>query len=79
MTPTDLTLQFLLHQKMKIEPIFIQIRQEREIQGVSQEKLGKMTGLEQSAIARLEKGEKGVQLRTLTKVAIALGKRITII
>lgn len=64
---------------MKIEPIFTQIRHERENQEISQEKLGKMTGLEQSAIARLEKGEKGVQLRTLIKVVIALKKRITLI
>lgn len=47
----------------------------REARGLTQEELGRLAGLHQTAIARIEKGERGPRLATLFKLAEGLGVR----
>jgi ribosome-binding protein aMBF1 (putative translation factor) len=55
-----------------------QIRDAREEAGLSQRDLAKKMGTSQAAIARLEAGGVGATLTTLHRVAVALGRRITV-
>jgi ribosome-binding protein aMBF1 (putative translation factor) len=55
-----------------------QIRDAREEAGLSQRGLAKKMGTSQAAIARLEAGGVGDTLTTLHRVAVALGRRITV-
>lgn len=55
------------------EPLPMQIRQERERQGLSQLGLAKLAEVSRTAIVQLEKGEDNVSLGVLLKVARALG------
>ena len=51
----------------------------REEKGITQEKLAEMSGLKQSAIARLEKMSTKPQIDTLIKVLTPLGYKLTIV
>jgi len=55
-----------------------QIRDAREEAGLSQRDLAKKMGTSQAAIARLEAGGVGATLTTLHRVAVALGRRVTV-
>jgi ribosome-binding protein aMBF1 (putative translation factor) len=55
-----------------------QIRDAREAAGLSQRDLAKKMGTSQAAIARLEAGGVGATLTTLHRVAVALGRRVTV-
>jgi transcriptional regulator with XRE-family HTH domain len=50
----------------------------REEKGITQEKLAEMSGLKQSAIARLEKMSSTPQIDTLIKVLTPLGYKLSI-
>ena len=50
----------------------------RRDKGFTQKELGKLCGLPQSAIARIEKGENSPSIATVTKVLTVLGKRLYI-
>lgn len=50
----------------------------RKEKKLTQKELGKLCGLPQSAIARIEKGEKSPSIATVTKVLTVLGKRLYI-
>ena len=50
----------------------------RKEKKLTQKELGKLCGLPQSAIARIEKGENSPFITTVTKVLTALGKRLYI-
>lgn len=55
-------------------PIYLQLRQLREANGLSQAELARRSGVPQSTISRLEAGEVGtVNLAHLEKLADALG------
>lgn len=60
-----------------MKSIFQQIKEVRLSQGLTQKQLAIRSGLKyQEAIARFEKGEKGVTMDTLYRIARALGKEI---
>lgn len=54
------------------------IRRYRRLAGVSQADLGRRADVRQATISALERGEVGVQLRTLLDVVGALGLEIVI-
>lgn len=51
----------------------------RQMQGVSQRELEAMSGVKQSAIARLESGNSSPTLDTLFKLLVPLGKTLAIV
>lgn len=53
-----------------------QVKEIRMAQGMTQEELALKAGLVQAAISRFEKGERGVTMNTLIRIAWALGKKI---
>lgn len=50
----------------------------RKAQGISQRKLGEMTEIRQSVIARLETGKTSPTLETMMKLLVPLGKTLKI-
>lgn len=56
-----------------------QIRAMRMVKKLTQQAVAKKAAMPQSAIARLESGDHGVSLDTLSRVAHALGKRVEIV
>lgn len=55
------------------------IRETREKKHLTQQAVAKKASMPQSVIARLESGDHGVSLDTLSRVAHALGKRVEIV
>jgi len=53
------------------------IRDQRLKQGLSQEQLAQLIGVDQSQISRMERGEASITLGTLGKIADALGVKTT--
>lgn len=51
----------------------------RQEQGISQRKLGELSGVRQPIIARMEKGSTSPQLDTVLKVLAPLGKTLAIV
>lgn len=51
----------------------------RQEQGLSQKKLGELSGVKQPIIARMEKGTTNPQLDTILKVLAPLGKTLAIV
>lgn len=51
----------------------------RQAEGISQRDLEELSGITQSAIARLEKGKSSPTLDTLFKVLVPLGKTLEIV
>ena len=56
-----------------------QVREARLAKKMTQKKLATKTGMPQSAIARIESGRKGLSLATLSRVATALGKEVSLV
>lgn len=56
----------------------IKLMQERSEAGLTQIELAKRSGIRQSNISRIEKGESIPTLSTLNKLAYGLGKRLQI-
>jgi len=56
-----------------------QIREQRKKKKLTQAAVAKKVDMPQSVIARLESGSHGISLDTLSKVAHALGKKVTIV
>ena len=54
----------------------IKVRQE---QGISQKKLEELTGVKQSVIARMEKGQTNPRIDTVLKLLVPLGKTLAIV
>jgi len=50
----------------------------RIFKNLTQEDLAELSGLEQSAISRIERGKTNLQFITLNKIAKAMGYRITL-
>lgn len=58
--------------------LIAQLVYSRKKKGITQSKLAEMTGLKQSAIARLEKEGSVPRLDTITKICDALGLKLTL-
>lgn len=52
------------------------VRHEREKRGISQERLGELSGMHRTYIGMLERAEKSATLPTIAKIAEALNVRI---
>ena len=59
--------------------IIVEIVKARNELGISQRKLGKLSGVKQPVIARMEKGYTSPQLDTLIKVLAPLGKTLAVV
>jgi transcriptional regulator with XRE-family HTH domain len=55
------------------------LRELREARGLSQEQLGAKAGVHRTYIGKVERGEKEISLRTATKIAGALGTKLSLI
>ena len=51
----------------------------RKEQGLSQRELGKLTGIKQPVIARIESGQSSPRIDTLVKLLAPLGKTIAVV
>lgn len=51
----------------------------RQEQGISQKKLEELTGVKQSVIARMEKGQTNPRIDTVLKLLVPLGKTLAIV
>lgn len=58
--------------------LIVEMIKARKKQGLSQRKLGELTGVSQPVIARMEKGETIPQIDTLLKLLFPLGKTLSI-
>lgn len=56
-----------------------QIKQARIAKKMTQETLAKKADMPQSVIARLESGRQGLSFTTVSKIAMALGKKIQLV
>jgi predicted transcriptional regulator len=54
------------------------LTEERKKQNITQKELSKMTGIRQSNLSRIETGICSPTLDTLQKIAVSLGKKLTI-
>lgn len=61
--------------RMQAEIMMELVKRRREM-GISQRKLGEMTGVTRSAIARLETGQTSPTLETMMKILVPLGKTL---
>lgn len=65
-----------------LEPEFAVMRaimEARIQQGMTQQKLAELTGIDQADISRLERGSGNPSLKTIQRIAEALGKRVQIL
>lgn len=51
----------------------------RKLKRMTQKTVAQRTGMPQSVIARIESGKHGMSIETLTKMAVALGKQVTLV
>lgn len=56
--------------------IAIKIAKAREEKNISQKKLAKLIGTNQSVISRIETGQENFSMKKLFKIATALGKKV---
>lgn len=59
--------------------IILELIKARRERGLSQEKLGQLSGIKQSVIARLESGRSSPTLATLQKLLIPLGRKLAVV
>ena len=59
--------------------IILELIKARRESGLSQESLGELSGIKQSAIARVESGQTLPTIETLQKLLTPLGKRLAIV
>lgn len=59
--------------------IIVELIKARQELGISQYKLGELSGIKQSSIARLERGSINPKLETLQKLLAPLGKRLAVV
>ncbi len=52
------------------------VRQERDKQGISQERLGELAHVHRTYIGMIERAEKNITLTNMEKIARALGKKV---
>lgn len=52
------------------------VREEREKQDISQERLGQLAGVHRTYIGMIERAEKNITLTNMQKIARALGMRV---
>lgn len=60
------------------QTIILPLINARKQAGITQKRLAEMTGLEQAAISRMEKGAKNPSLKTLLRITEALELRLKI-
>ncbi len=53
------------------------VRQERDRQGISQERLGELAHVHRTYIGMIERAEKNITLTNMEKIARALGKKVS--
>ena len=53
------------------------VREERMKKGISQERLGELAGVHRTYIGMIERAEKNITLTNMTKIAKALGLKIS--
>lgn len=53
------------------------VREERMKKGISQEKLGALAGVHRTYIGMIERAEKNITLTNMTKIAKALGLKVS--
>lgn len=63
---------------LRVELICALIEARKE-KGITQKELEEMTGIKQSAIARVERGNSNPKISTLTKLLAPLGKRLAVV
>lgn len=56
-----------------------EITKARQEKGISQKKLGELSGVKQPIIARMEKGSTSPQLDTILKILAPLGKTLAVV
>lgn len=59
--------------------MMLELIKARQEKGISQKKLGELSGVKQPVIARMEKGHTSPQLDTVLKVLAPLGKTLSIV
>ncbi len=52
------------------------VREERERQGISQERLGELAKVHRTYIGMIDRAEKNITLTNMEKIARALGKKV---
>ena len=59
--------------------IAVQLMKARKEKGITQKELEKLSGLTQSAIARMERGDKNTGIETITKALVPLGMKLAVV
>ena len=65
--------------RKEAERLVADLRRCRKERGLTQEELGRMAGLKQSAVARAEKGSGGLNLQTAISLLAPLGKTLSVV
>jgi len=69
--------QTRLHELREASELFSELRKVREAQGLSLADIQRLTGIDRSALSKLERGERvNFTMDTLTRYAAAVGKHV---
>jgi len=66
-----------LHELREVTEVFAELKRIREARGLSLGELQRLTGIDRSALSKLERGERvNFTIDTVTRYAAALGKQV---